>query len=69
MTLIEARIILRKRKECIARLRKYGENCGRCSPCPLRTSLDDYIEARRVIDEQENVSENGCGAPTVKQSN
>jgi len=66
MERLQAMIILKKREECSARLRRYGENCGRCSPCPLRTSLDDYIEARRVIDGQENISKDGCGAPAVK---
>lgn len=66
MEVIQAKIILKKREECSARLKKYGENCGRCSPCPLRTSLDDYIEALEVIEQDEerkrhgsNESENG----------
>lgn len=50
MTLIEAKIILNKRKECYARMKKYRDRCGRCTPCPLRTSLDDYITARKVVE-------------------
>lgn len=50
MTLIEAKIILNKRKECDARLKRYRDRCGRCTPCPLRTSLDDYITALEVVE-------------------
>lgn len=49
MTLIEAKIILNKRKECDARMKKYRDRCGRCTPCPLYTSLDDYMTARLVV--------------------
>ena len=50
MTLIEAKIILNKRKECDARMKRYRDRCGRCTPCPLRTSLDEYITARKVVE-------------------
>ena len=53
MTLIEAKIILNKRKECDARMKKYRDRCGRGTPCPLRTSLDDYITARKVVEKFE----------------
>ena len=53
MTLIEAKIILNKRKECDARMKKYRDRCGRCTTCPLRTSLDDYITARKVVEKFE----------------
>ena len=53
MTLIEAKIILNKRKECDARMKKYRDRCGRCTPCPLRNSLDDYITARKVVEKFE----------------
>lgn len=53
MERLQAMIILKKREECSQRLRKYGENCGRCSPCPLRTSLDEYIEALEVVEQDE----------------
>lgn len=53
MTLIEAKIILNKRKECDARLKRYRDRCGRCTPCPLRTSLDDYITALEVVERDE----------------
>lgn len=53
MTLIEAQIILKKRKECDARLKRFRDRCGRCTPCPLHTSLDDYIAARRVVEKFE----------------
>lgn len=59
MERLQAMIILKKREECSARLRKYGENCGRCSPCPLRTSLDDYIEALEVVEQDEERKRNG----------
>ena len=49
MELIQAKIILKKRKECDARLARKGGCAGRCSICPLWTTLDDYIAARLVI--------------------
>ena len=59
MDIIQARIILKKREECSARLRKHGENCGRCSTCPLHTPIDDYIVALEMIEQDEERKRNG----------
>ena len=53
MTLIEAKIILKKRKECAERIARKGGCTGRCSVCPLWTTLDQYITARKVIEKFE----------------
>jgi len=50
MNNLQARIILKNRAECMQRVAKLGERCGRCSICPLHTSLDDYITAKRIAD-------------------
>ena len=50
VTLIEAKIILKKRKECAERIARKGGCQGRCSVCPLFTTLDQYITARKVIE-------------------
>lgn len=49
MNNLQAQIILKNRVECMQRVAKLGERCGRCSVCPFHTSLDDYITARLVI--------------------
>lgn len=61
MTNLQAQIILKNRAECMQRVAKLGERCGRCSICPLRTSLDDYITAKEIVNRliesrKENVS-------------
>lgn len=48
MNNVQAQIILKNRAECMQRVAKLGERCGRCSICPLHTSLDDYITAKRI---------------------
>ena len=50
LTLIEAKIIMKKRRECDARIARKGGCPGRCSVCPLFTTLDQYITARKVIE-------------------
>ena len=59
MEIVQAKIILKKREECSQRLRKYGENCGRCSNCPLHTSLDDYIVSLEIVEQDEERKRNG----------
>ena len=49
MDLIQAKIILKKRKECDARLSRKGGCAGRCSICPLWTTLDQYITAKKIL--------------------
>ena len=49
MNEVQARIILKNRVECMKRVEKLGERCGRCSICPLHSSLDDYITAKQVV--------------------
>lgn len=84
MEKVQAMIILKKRRECDARLARKGGCAGRCSICPLWTTLDQYITAKKILqldlikrhsiygiqegadNGQENVSENECGAPSVK---
>lgn len=61
MNNLQAQIILKNRDECMQRVSIMGERCGRCSICPLRTSLDDYITAKDIVDRliesrKENVS-------------
>ena len=46
MTNLQAQIILKNRAECMQRVAKLGERCGRCSICPFHTSLDVYITPR-----------------------
>lgn len=53
MTLIEAKIILKKRRECDARIARKSGCTGRCSVCPLWTMLDQYITARKVVEKFE----------------
>ena len=53
MTLIEAKIILKKRKECTKRIDRKGGCTARCSVCPLWTTLDQYITARKVVEKFE----------------
>lgn len=55
MTNLQAQIILKKRKECDARLSRKGSCTGRCSICPLWTTLDQYIIARKVIEKHEHI--------------
>ena len=53
MTLIEAKIILKKREACseeCSRSKCLTDNSKRCSICPYHTKLDDYITARRIVD-------------------
>lgn len=53
MTLIEAKIILKKREACAeecSRSKCLNDNTKRCSICPYHTKLDDYITARRIVD-------------------
>lgn len=49
MNNLQAQIILKNRAECMQRVAKLGERCGRCSICPLHTSLDDYITAKEIV--------------------
>ena len=49
MTLIEAKIILKKREECAKRIERKGGCTGSCSICPFWTTLDDYMTARLVV--------------------
>lgn len=55
MTNLQAQIILKNRAECMKRVAKLGERCGRCSICPLHTSLDDYIKAKVIANEKKNI--------------
>lgn len=50
MNILQAQIILKNRSECMQRVAKLGERCGRCSICPLHTSLDDYITAKEIVE-------------------
>ena len=58
MTLIEAKIILKKRKACAERIERKGGCTGRCSVCPLWTTLDDYIVALEVVEQDEERKRN-----------
>ena len=52
MTILQARIILKKRQACeeeCKRAKCLNDNSKRCSICPYHTSLDDYIAARLVV--------------------
>ena len=52
MTLIEAKIILKKREACseeCSRAKCLNDNTKRCSICPYHTSLDEYIAASLVV--------------------
>lgn len=49
MTNLQAQIILKNRVECMRRVEKLGERCGRCSICPLHNTLDEYITAKQVV--------------------
>lgn len=49
MTLLQARIILRKRNECSEQLKRKWGCGGRCSVCPYFTTLDEYIAAKRIV--------------------
>ena len=59
MTLIEAKIILKKRKECAERIARKGGCHGRCSVCPLFTTLDQYIRAYKTNEMIEGRMKNG----------
>lgn len=49
MTRVQAEIIVKKRKECDTRIARRGGCTGRCSICPLFTKLDEYIAAKRMV--------------------
>lgn len=58
MNILQAKIIIKKRKECDARLARKGGCAGRCSICPLWTTLDDYIIALEVVEQDEERKRN-----------
>lgn len=52
MNVLQARIILQKRKACDEECRRakcLNDNTKRCSICPYHTCLDDYIAACLVV--------------------
>ena len=56
MDILQARIILKKRKACDEECRRAKclyDNTKRCSICPYHTRLDDYIDALEVIVQHE----------------
>ena len=66
MDILQARIILKKRKACDEECRRakcLNDMSKRCSTCPYHTSLDDYIVALEVIVQYEERRRKGDGRP------
>ena len=49
MERVQAMIILKKREECSEQLKRKWGCGGRCSVCPYFTTLDEYIAAKRIV--------------------